>query len=131
MKMTTIENLKTVTMKLRKDRSPLGAIMQFHIAEVSKIGKTNGNRETTEDEAIQYLKKTVQRLNEDPHSDLQEVDVLEKLLPRMATKDEVRAHIFMLEAEHGLDISNKGTVMKAVKAEFGALVDMKMVGNML
>ena len=129
--MNTIEKLKTETMKLRKARSPLGSIMQFHIAEVSKIGKSNGNRDTTEDEAIQYLKKAVQRLNEDTHSNLQEVDVLENLLPRMATSDEVRAHIFMLEAEQGLDISNKGAVMKAVKAEFGALVDMKMVGGML
>ena len=129
--MNTIEKLKTETMKLRKARSPLGSIMQFHIAEISKIGKSNGNRDTTEDEAIQYLKKAVQRLKEDPHSNLQEVDVLENLLPQMATADEVRAHIFMLEAEQGLDISNKGAVMKAVKAEFGALVDMKMVGGML
>lgn len=128
--MSIIEALKAKTLELRKQRHHLGPIMQFHLAELSKIGK-NKNRDTTEDEAIQYLKKTIQRLSEDQYSDSQELDVLENLLPKMATRDEVRAHVFHLESTEGLDISNKGAVMKAVKAEFGALVDMKMVGEML
>jgi uncharacterized protein YqeY len=128
--MSTIEKLKTKTLELRKARSHLGPTMQFHMAEVSKIGKSNGNRDTTEDEAIQYLKKTVQKLKENEFTDKEEIAVLEAMLPRMATEDEVRAHIFALEAE-GLDISNKGAVMKAVKEQFGSLVDMKMVAGML
>lgn len=129
--MNIIETLKTKTLELRKQRSPLGPTMQFHMAEVSKIGKSNGNRDTTEDEAIQYLKKTVQKLKENEFADKEEIAVLEAMLPRMATADDVRAHVFMLEAEQGLDISNKGAVMKAVKEEFGSLVDMKMVASML
>jgi uncharacterized protein YqeY len=128
--MSIIETLKTKTLELRKARSRLGPTMQFHMAEVSKIGKSNGNRDTTEDEAIQYLKKTVQKLKENEFADREEIAVLEAMLPRMATEDEVRAHIFALEAE-GLDISNKGAVMKAVKEQFGSLVDMKMVGSLL
>lgn len=129
--MTMNEKLKSATLKLRKDRSTLGPVMQFHLSEVGKIGKNAGNRETTDDEAIQYLKKTVQKLKEDQYSNKQEAEVLESLLPTMTTQDEVRSHIFMLEAEQGLDISNKGDVMKAVKSKFGSLVDMKMVGSML
>jgi uncharacterized protein YqeY len=128
--MNTIEKLKVTTLQLRKDRHSLGPTMQFHLSELANIGKAK-NRETTEDEAIQYLKKSAQKLKEDEHSNLQEADILEQLLPQMVSADEVRAHIFMLEAEQGLDISNKGAVMKAVKAEFGALVDMKMVQGML
>lgn len=128
--MSIIETLKAKTLELRKQRSHLGPTMQFHMAEVAKIGK-NGNRDTTEDEAIQYLKKTVQKLNENEFADKEEIAVLESMLPRMATVDEVRAHVFHLEATKGLDISNKGAVMKAVKERFGSLVDMKMVGGML
>lgn len=128
--MNIIETLKAKTLELRKQRSHLGPTMQFHMAEVAKIGK-NGNRDTTEDEAIQYLKKTVQKLKENEFADKEETAVLEAMLPRMATADDVRAHVFHLEATEGLDISNKGAVMKAVKERFGSLVDMKMVGGML
>jgi uncharacterized protein YqeY len=129
--MSTIEKLRSITLELRKNRSNVAPVMQFHVAEVSKIGKSNGNRETTEDEAIQYLKKAVQKLKENQFADEQEISILEGLLPQMATEDDVRAFVFNLEATQGLDISNKGAVMKAVKAEFGSLVDMKMVGGML
>jgi len=129
--MNIIETLKAKTLELRKQRSHLGPTMQFHTAEVTKIGKSNGNRDTTEDEAIQYLKKTVQKLKENEFADKEEITVLEAMLPRMATADDVRAHVFHLEATEGLDISNKGAVMKAVKERFGSLVDMKMVGGML
>lgn len=128
---TIIEQLKTKTMELRKARSPYASVMLFHLSEIVKIGKNDGNRDSTEAEALQYVKKTVQKLKENPYAVPAEIDLLEKFLPAMASRDQVRAHIFMLEAEQGLDISNKGAVMKAVKAEFGALVDMKMVAEML
>jgi uncharacterized protein YqeY len=119
-----IDRLKAKTLELRKARSPLGPTMQFHVAEVSKIGKSK-NRETTEDEAIQYIKKTVQRLNEDEYADKLEIAVLEELLPQMATEAEVREFLSTI------DTSNKGAVMKAVRDKYGALVDMKMVGGLL
>jgi uncharacterized protein YqeY len=120
-----IDQLKTKTLELRKARSPLGPIMQFHIAEVSKIGKNNG-RETTEDEAIQYIKKAVQRLKEDEHSDVAEIEVLEAMLPKLASEEDVLKFLATLSTEF-----NKGQIMKAVRQEFGALVDMKMVSGLL
>lgn len=121
-----IKELKAKTLELRKNRDPLGKIMQYHIAEISKVGK-NKNRETTEDEAVQYVKKTVQKLKEDSHDpNTSEIEVLEKLLPSMASEEEVRKFI---ESE-GVDTLNKGAVMKAVRQQFGARVDMKMVGGM-
>lgn len=130
--MNIIEKLKAEAMALRKARSTLGPTMQFHIAEIDKIGKAK-NRQTSEDEAIQYLKKSVQKLKENQFADQEEIAVLERLLPQMATEDEVRA---FLKAKYGFsgaagDIPSKGEIMKAVREEFGALVDMKMVGGML
>lgn len=129
--MSIIQELKDKALEMRKLRSDLSAVMQFHVSEVVDIGKSNGNRDTTEDEAIQYLKKAVQKLKENAHSDRREIVLLEELLPRMATEDEVRAHLQHLEATEGLDVLNKGAVMKAVKSKFGSLVDMKMVAGML
>jgi uncharacterized protein YqeY len=124
------EELKAKTLELRKQRSHLAPTMQFHVAEISKIGKAK-NREVTEDEVIQYLKKTVLKLKENEFADQEEIAVLEAMLPQMASRDQVRTHVFHLEATEGLDLSNKGAVMKAVKQEFGSLVDMKMVSEML
>lgn len=126
--------LKALAMRLRKSRDPLSPTIVFHVSEVEKIGKNAGNRETTEEETVQYLKKTVHRLRESEFASDEthrEIELLETLLPKMASEDEVRAHIFMLEAEQGLDISNKGEVMRAVRAQFGAAVDMRMVAEML
>ena len=117
--------LSQLTLKLRKSRSPLAPTFSFHMAEVSKIGKTKGNRETTDDEALQYVKKTVQKLKEDEHANQEELRLLEDLLPQMASREEVETFL------SNIDKSNKGVVMKAVKAKFGALVDMKMVSEML
>lgn len=121
--------LRQLTMKLRKERDPIAKTMVFHLAEVEKIGKNKDNRETTEEEAIQYAKKAVQKLKEDQYltdESKREAELLEGLLPAMATENDVRVY---LESE-GIDASNKGAVMKAVRKKFGALVDMKMVGGM-
>lgn len=125
--MNTIEKLKAKTLELRKARNPLGPVMQFHMAEVAKIGKSNSNRDTTEQEAIQYLKKTVQKLKENEFSNSEEIVVLEDMLPQMVSYDEV--HKFILEKD--LDVTNRGAVMKAVREHFGALVDMKMVAEII
>lgn len=119
-----INELKKLALEQRKARSDLAPVMQFHISEVTNIGKNKG-RETTEDEAIQYMKKAVQKLEENEHSDKREIDLLKGLLPKMATEEEVRAFLATV------DTSNKGAVMKAVREKFGALVDMKMVSGLL
>ena len=119
-----IDELKKITMKHRKVRSVLAPVLQYHIAEVAKIGKDK-HRETTEEEAIQYIKKVVQRLEEDEYADPVEIAVLSKLLPAMATEEEVRAFL------DTIDTSNKGATMKAVREKYGALVDMKMVSGMV
>lgn len=120
------QELKQLTMKLRKERSPLAATMVFHMSEVNKIGKNAGDREPTEEEALQYVKKTVQKLKQDEYANREETALLEGLMPQMVSREEVQAFLNGLD-----DTSNKGAVMKAVKQKFGALVDMKMVSGMI
>jgi len=118
------QELKDLSMKLRKDRSPLASTVVFHLSEVAKIGKAK-NRETTDDEALQYVKKAVQKLKENEFSNKDELLMLETLMPKMASEAEVKAFL------DSIDTSNKGAVMKAVKEKFGVMVDMKMVAGML
>jgi uncharacterized protein YqeY len=125
--MTLLNQLKSKTLQLRKERSSLGPVMQFHLSEVSQIGKNSGNRDTQDDEVIQYLKKTVQKLKENSYSNVEEIVVLESLLPSMATDEQIKEFLSALD----LSSMNKGQIMGAVKSHFGVLVDMKKVGTIL
>ena len=136
--MNIIEALKAETMALRKARSPLGPTMQFHIAEIDKIGKAK-NRQTSEDEAIKVIQKHIATIEENLKLDLDEgrqvvlnyeKNVLESVLPQMATDDEIVDFLRELfTGKRGDNIPKKGEVMKALRDEFGALVDMKRAGQ--
>lgn len=115
--------MKKAFLQLRKERSALAPTMAFHMSEIESIGKASV-RETTNDETIQYLKKTVSKLK-DQGGDSNEIAMLEQFLPKMATEEEIRAFL------NTIDTSNKGATMKAVKEHFGVLVDMKMVKGLI
>jgi uncharacterized protein len=137
--MSVIEKLKTESMRLRKDRSPVAASIVFALSEIEKVGKNNGNRQTTEDEAIKVIQKLIVTINENlKHADTgrkvhlnYEKTVLESVLPQMATEDEVVD--FLQETFGGklAEIPKKGDIMKALRDEFGALVDMKKAGQLV
>ena len=119
------QQLKQISLNLRKSRSPLASTVLFHLSEIQAIGKNSGNRETTEDEAIQYLKKTVQRLKENSFSKQEEIDLLESLLPEMLSIEQMKDFISRCEN------LSKGDIMKLAKSEFGALVDMKQLSSLV
>ena len=126
-------NIKELTLKLRKERSPLAATFQFHLAEIDKIGKSKGNRPTTEDETINYIKKAIDKAEElieltyddDIVHIRAEKILLKSVLPEMAPEGELRNFV------SGLEGKNKGEIMKAVKTKYGALADMKFVSTLI
>ena len=136
--MATLEALKKATIELRKARSPLAPFAVFVLAEVQKIGKNAGNRDTTEAEAIQVLKKVLATA-EDNYSAAVEVNAgpetiqnyidegefIRDLLPQMVDEEIVRN---FLNSTFSGQTPNKGQVMKALKEKFGAYVDMKAAG---
>ena len=119
-----IDKFKTHVLYLRKKRSTLGPTMQFHLSEIANIGKRDGNRATTDTEALQYIKKTVAALKTQNTSNKDEIDELSKFLPNMASEEEIRSFL-----SSGVDLSNKGVTMKALKNHFGVNVDMKRAGQ--
>lgn len=131
-----IEKLENETMKARRDMGIMSSFAKYILSEVRNIGKNKGNRETTEDEAIQFIKKQIEKTEEILHMVKErhainrlksEINFLENLLPEMVSENEI---IDFLRNETTEDM-NKGQIMKKVKNHFGARVDMKKVKQLV
>lgn len=137
--MSVIEKLKTESMALRKVRSPVAPAILFALSEIEKVGKNNGNRATTEDEAIKVIQKLIATIDENLKLNVDESrrtslnfekQILLGVLPQMASDSEITDFLRELfTGKRGSDIPKKGDVMKALRDKFGALVDMKRAGQ--
>ena len=138
--MTIIEKLKEKSLKLRKEKNPVASSITFAISEIEKIGKNNGNRLTTDDEAIKVVQKLIATIDENIEFAKKEQndgrlihlnfekEILSSILPEMVTMDEVREYLIKSFVEKP---ANKGVPMKIIKDKFGAKVDMKAAGNIV
>ena len=138
--MSVIEKLKSESMALRKVRSPVAPAILFALSEIEKVGKNNGNRATTEDEAIKVIQKLIATIDENLKLNIDdgrrialnfERQILLGVLPKMASDSEITD--FLRELFTGKregDVPKKGDVMKALRDKFGALVDMKRAGQL-
>lgn len=140
--MLVIEKLKAESLRLRKERNPIASSITFALSEIEKVGKNNGNRATTEDEAIKVVQKLLITVNENIKYAEQKADlvrlveldlekaILSSVLPQMASDEEVTDFLRELfTGKRGNEIPKKGDVMKALRDKFGALVDMKRAGQ--
>lgn len=137
--MSVIEKLKSESMALRKVRSPVAPAILFALSEIEKVGKNNGNRATTEDEAIKVIQKLIATIDENLKLNVDEnrrtslnfeKQILLGVLPQMASDTEITDFLRELfTGKRGGDIPKKGDVMKALRDKFGALVDMKRAGQ--
>lgn len=136
--MSVIEKLKAESIALRKTRSPVAPSILFALSEIEKVGKNNGNRATTEDEAIKVIQKLIATINENLKLDIDdgrrvalnfEKNILAGVLPEMATDDDVR---ILMEEIFGTEApKNKGVAMKVIRDEWGSKVDMKRAGEIV
>lgn len=137
--MSVIEKLKSESMALRKVRSPVAPAILFALSEIEKVGKNNGNRATTEDEAIKVIQKLIATIDENLKLNVDEnrrtslnfeKQILMGVLPQMASDSEITDFLRELfTGKRGGDLPKKGDVMKALRDKFGALVDMKRAGQ--
>lgn len=132
--MSVIEKLKEESMALRKTRNSIAPAIVFALSEIEKIGKNNGNRATTEDEAIKVIQKLIAVIDENLKVTTDdgrkvafnfEKQILSGVLPQMASEDEVRV---FLQSAYAEIKPNKGDVMKTLRFKFGAKIDMKRAG---
>lgn len=133
--MQIIEKIKQDRLEARKSGDEYKQVPYFNflLGEIEKIGKNNGNRVTTNDEAITVIKKLLNNVkisidsnpNDIPVNLLNEKTYLENLLPSMVGEDVVKFTIKDLISKG----ANKGTIMKELKIKFGVTIDMKLAGN--
>ncbi len=135
--MSVIEKLKAESLALRKAKNfELAASVSFALSEIEKVGKNNGNRATTEDEAIKVVQNILSRINEVMRYDVanagkasHEKAILESVLPQMASDDEVRELLKDILGDE--TPKNKGVAMKVIRDQYGAKVDMKRAGEIV
>lgn len=127
-----IDDLKEENIWLRKQKAPAAGFSTFVLAEVKKIGKNAGNRDTTDAEAIQAMKKMLivseqnYKMTSDEATYAIETTFLKKFLPSMVTEAEIRGYLDL--AFKGTS-PTKGDVMKGLKQYFGGGVDMKQAST--
>lgn len=137
--MTLVQKLKAESLRLRKERNPIAASITFVLSEIERVGKNDGNRVTTEDEATKVVQKIVATLRDNLNYALRDLDkehinqqlaILEASLPQMIGEAEIRSAIQDLMFDPNF-VVNKGSVMKALRARFGVLIDLKYAGTIL
>lgn len=139
--MTIITKLRAESLRLRKERNAIAASITFVLSEIERVGKNAGNRETTNDEAIKVVQKIVATLRDNLNYKLTDADLantnaqilfLESTLPKMLTNDEVMDSIrIIMTGKTRENMPAKGDVMKLLRAQHGALIDLKLAGNIL
>lgn len=136
--MSVIEKLKVESINLRKTRNPVAPSILFALSEIEKFGKNNGNRNTTEDEAIKVIQKLIATIDENLKLALDdgrkialnfEKNILSGVLPSMASDEDVRQLLKDVIGDE--KPKNKGVAMKVVRDEYGAKVDMKRAGEIV
>ncbi len=134
--MSLLAQLKKDSMLARKAADGIRAtLLSTLIGEAEMVGKNAGNRESTDDEVQQTIRKFLKNNQEalavikdaDRRTALeQESAILVAYLPPMASEAEVKA--FIADTVAGLaDRSPKqmGAVMGALKAKYGTSFDAK------
>ena len=139
--MPIVQQLKTESLRLRKERNPIASSITFVLSEIERVGKNNGNRATTEDEAVKVVQKVIATLRDNLKYDITDSDaeamrlqiqILESVLPAMASDEEIMNVIHpIMMGKTAETMPKKGEIMKVVRAAFGATVDMKRVGQLL
>lgn len=139
--MPIVQQLKTESLRLRKERNPIAASITFVLSEIERVGKNNGNRATTEDEAVKVVQKVIATLRDNLKYDITDSDaeamrmqiqILESVLPAMAPDEEIMNVLRPIMTGKTVEtMPKKGEIMKVVRDAFGATVDMKRVGQLL
>jgi uncharacterized protein YqeY len=136
--MSIIEKLKAESLRLRKERNPVASSITFALSEIEKFGKNNGNRQTTNDEAIKVIQKLISNIDINLNLNIDtgrkislnyEKNILSSVLPAMVSDDEIKEKL----TTHfkNSEPQNKGEIMKWAKMEWGSRADMKRVSEII
>lgn len=151
---TTVQNIKTALLNARKDKdSKLASLLSTLLSEVVKIGKDNGNRETTDQEAVSVLKYFIKNANQTitllkgkketsgiensldyiSINELEtEITIFESFLPTQLTEDQLIVLIKdNIAANSYSSIKDMGKVMNYLNESFKGLFDGKLASELI
>jgi uncharacterized protein YqeY len=136
--MSLLQKIKDDQLQARKQSlKEIASILTTLIGEASKIGKDDGNRESTDAEVVAVIKKFIKNINETlsvkVSSDLLlEKATLEAYLPEQLTGDDlviaVKRACLRAEAE---SVRDMGKVMKELKEKHDGQYDGKEASNIV
>lgn len=126
-----LNKIKEDQLDARKNKDTIKiSVLTLALSDIIRVGKDNGNRETTEDEAVLVIKKHIKYLDENLALTLEENEkfefstqkiILESYLPTQATVEDIKQ--VMLQNPN----ASKGEIFKILKSKFGNNFDGKMV----
>jgi uncharacterized protein YqeY len=136
--MSIIASIKEQQIAARKARdAKTAAFLSTLASEIEIIGKNDGNRQTTDDEAtkvIQKFKKNatemvaqLTKLGKDTADSMVELEILDSFLPKQATDEEVINEIRAFAATGVDPVTKIGIVIKHLKSTFGPTFDAARV----
>jgi uncharacterized protein YqeY len=142
--MNLIKQIQTDQLTARKCRDTIRAnLLTTLLGEASMIGKNDGNRESTDLEVTQVIKKfsknaqetlTIAESNSDPRAEYikAELLILDDYLPKQMTEQELRSII-----QNAIDLlpekspKQMGVVMKDLTSSYGGTYDGQLASKLV
>lgn len=141
--MSLLEIIKNDITLLRKAKSRFAlSIVTTLYGEASMVGKSNGNRESTDAEVVQIIKKFIKniqetltkvKLSEARIYDMEhEVEILLKYLPEQLTANKLTVLITQLISDECYSLpKDMGKVMKHLSIEYAGRFDGKVASDII
>lgn len=136
-----LEKIKKQQLQARKEKSPIVGALTALMSEVAIVGKNNGNRETTDEEAVKVIKKFIKGINEtidlikDPEKLKlleMELEIYNSFLPQIMNELETRAAVEkIINALPEKSPKAMGQVMGTISKEYGSLIDRGLASQIV
>ena len=136
-----LEKIKKQQLQARKEKSPIVGALTALMSEVAIVGKNNGNRETTDEEAVKVVKKFIKGINEtidlikDPEKLKlleMELEIYNSFLPHIMNELETRAAVEkIINALPEKSPKAMGQVMGTISKEYGTLIDRGLASQIV
>lgn len=115
----TLQLIREDALRLRKQHSKDAVLLNTLLSEIEMFGKTNGNRETTEEETLRVIKKFKKNASETLKLSGKmkiehEIELYNKYLPKEMSSDELTEIIREIFKTH----KNMRDMMKELKTNY-------------
>jgi len=148
--MGLINEIKNKNLESRKNKDKfVSGVLTTLIGEINVVGKNDGNRETTDKEAIKVIQKFLKGVkemkslyekmddlnnNENDKLDLlnKEIEIYENLLPNSLNNEELKEIINNIIKENNLSgMKSMGVIMKILKEKYEGSYDGKNASSVV